>query len=86
MERFKPPVVADLRQEMAGCAISTRRSMGAVRYPELTPGGRYKGVGGSRAGNRSPDRSGLAPAEELNKLRRRRSRADGRLKALEKID
>ena len=44
MERFNRRV-ADLRQEMAGGAICTRRS-GSSFGPELTPGGRDKGAGG----------------------------------------
>src|SRR5262245_708601 len=82
MERYNKKV-ADLREEMAGW-----RDLHAKIWepfgPELTPGGRDKGVGGPAPGTDRPT-GRLSPAEELNKLGDGVREQTDSLKALEKM-
>jgi hypothetical protein len=82
MERFNRRV-AELRQEMAGW-----RDMHAKIWepfgPELTPGGRDKGVGGPAPGTDRPS-GPLTPSEELNKLGDGVREQTDSLKALERM-
>jgi len=82
MERFNHKV-ADLRQEMAGW-----RDLHAKIWepfgPELTPGGRDKGVGGPAPGTDRPT-GRLTPAEELSKLGEGVREQTDSLKALERM-
>src|SRR5262245_16036071 len=82
MERYNKKV-ADLREEMAGW-----RDLHAKIWepfgPELTPGGRDKGVGGPAPGTDRPT-GRLSPAEELNKLGEGVKEQTDSLKALEKM-
>jgi hypothetical protein len=82
MERYNRKV-ADLRQEMTGW-----RDLHAKIWepfgPELTPGGRDKGVGGPAPGTERPP-ARLTPVEELNKLGDGVREQTDSLKALERM-
>jgi len=75
--------VVDIRQEMAGWR-ELHAKIWEPLGPELTPGGRNRGIGGGTpTGDTPPER--LSPVEELNRLGDSVKEQTNQLKALERV-